>query len=147
MEILEAKDGECHKNGYKRYCHGNGSSQMLRLWQLQSKSTRIKSRVVYLLGTLLVCTRQYSTRTTHQKGVEEVVVSEGKRRQKTSGKGQSSNKSSDKWKSTTANIAFDDLRVNVKHEYDNHPTTHFGHEGLSFNEIREIPGQVCTNEK
>ena len=46
IKTVEAKDGECRKNGYKRYWVVTN----VTLWPLRSKFAEIKSRVLCLLG-------------------------------------------------------------------------------------------------
>ena len=121
MKTLEAKDGECCKNVYKKY------------WVVKNVDTvaaGIKIHQDKIKGAVFTqyCTRMYTSIPQDQL-IEKVLKPLLEAFQ---------------WKTTSASIPFDGLRMSVKYEYTNHSTARFRHEGLSFNDIQDILEQVCT---
>ena len=114
MQILEAKDGDWHKNGYKRY------------WVVTNIDTVAAAIKIYkdkIKGS--VFTRDFTRMNTNipQERLKKVLQPLREAFQ---------------WKSTSVNMPFDDLRVDVKYEYNNHATACFKHKGLSFKDIQDI---------
>ena len=121
MKILEHKDGECRKKGYKRY------------WVVTNVDTvaaAIKIHKDKIKGSVFTrdFTRMY-TSIPQERLIEKVLQPLREAFQ---------------WKSAETKIPFDDLRMDVKYEYNNHATAVFRHEGLSFKDIQELLEQVCT---
>ena len=105
---------------------GTGVSPTLTQWQLLSKFIRINSRARFPWPRDF--TSMY-TSIPQERLIQKVLQPLREAFQ---------------WKSTSANIPFDDLRVDVKYEYNNHATAFFRHKGWSFKDVQDIQEQACT---